>query len=71
LRGHLEQEPGQGRQQQVSGPVGKGPDPFPDRFRGWTGFGQLVHQPAEAQADDEIQPDDPVQQRKHVMTVGV
>jgi hypothetical protein len=71
LRGHLEQEPGQGRQQQVSGPVGKGPDPFPDCFRGWTGFWQLVHQPAEAQTDDEIQPDHPLQQRKHVMTVGV
>ena len=55
----------------MSGPVGKGPDPFSHGFRGWSGFGQLVHQPAEAQTDDEIEPDHPVQQLKHVMTVGM
>jgi hypothetical protein len=71
LRGQLEQEPGQGGQQQVSGPIRKGSDPLSHRFWGWTGFGQLVHQAAEAQTDDEIQPDHPLQQLKHVLTVGM
>jgi len=71
VRGQLEQEPAQGRQQQVSGPVGKGPHPFPHRFRGRSGCGQVLHQAAEAQADDQIQPDHLLQQLKHVLPVGM
>ena len=71
LRGQLEQEPAQGRKQQMTGPIGKGSHPFSHSFRGWTGFWQMVHQAAEAQTDDEIEPDHPLQQRKDVMTVGM
>jgi hypothetical protein len=55
----------------MSGSVGKGPDPFSDRFRSWSGFWQAVHQAAEAQTDDEIEPDHPVQQLEDVMPIGV